>query len=392
VQGGASKVAIDEAISLARSGVNVIFLGAVGPPCPELRAAPLTIECLDQRELLDVGRHPAVALQGLWNGKAARHVRKILAGLPRERTVVHLHGYTKALTTSPVKVARRLGFPVVCTLHDFFAACPNGAFFDYAKQVPCPRRALSVGCIVTHCDKRHYVHKLFRVVRGLTQRYHGGFPRNVQHYISLSERSAAILGPYLPSAARLHRLPNVTDVTHEPQVPLADNRTIICIGRLDLEKGVRLLAEVGRQLGLGVTFVGDGPLRAEIEAIPGVSVTGWVSSDEVRQHLAQARCLVFPSLWYETYGLVVAEAAARGIPAIVSDISAAAERVQDGVTGWQFRSGDPADLARCLRLIRDDALIQAAGDAAYRAFWTNAATWRAHADRLVGVYRVALQS
>jgi peptidoglycan/LPS O-acetylase OafA/YrhL/glycosyltransferase involved in cell wall biosynthesis len=391
VQGGASKVAIDEAVSLAKTGVNVIFIGAVGPPCPELRAAPLTIECLDQRELLDVGRHPSVVLQGLWNAKAARHARRILETLPRASTVVHLHGYTKALTTSPVKIARRLGFPVVCTLHDFFAACPNGAFFDYARQVPCPRRALSAGCIATRCDKRHYVHKLFRVARGLMQRYHGRFPRNVQHYISLSERSAAILGPYLPTEARLHRLPNVTDVVREPQVSLADNRTILCIGRLDLEKGVRLLAEVVRQLGLGVTFVGDGPLRAEIEGIPGVSVTGWVSPDEVRRHLAQARCLVFPSLWYETYGLVVAEAASRGIPAIVSDISAAAERVQEGVTGWQFRSGDPADLARCLRLVKDDALMQAAGDAAYRAFWTNAATWRAHAERLLGVYRAALQ-
>jgi peptidoglycan/LPS O-acetylase OafA/YrhL/glycosyltransferase involved in cell wall biosynthesis len=390
VQGGASKVAIDEAVSLARSGINVIFLGAVGPPCPELRAAPLTIECLDQHELLDVGRHPVVALQGLWNAKAARRVRKLLQGLPRDRTVVHLHGYTKALTTSPVKVARRLGFAVVCTLHDFFAACPNGAFFDYARQVPCPRRALSAGCIATRCDKRHYVHKLFRVARGLLQRYHGRFPRNVQHYISLSERSAAILGPYLPTEARLYRLPNVIDVVHEPQVALAENRTILCIGRLDLEKGVRLLAEAARRLGLGVTFVGDGPLRAEIEAIPGASVTGWVSPDEVRRHLAQARCLVFPSLWYETYGLVVAEAAARGIPAIVSDISAAAERVQEGVTGWQFRSGDPVDLARCLRLVENDALMQAAGDAAYRAFWTNAATWRAHAERLIGVYRAAL--
>ncbi len=391
VQGGASKVAIDEAVSLARSGVKVIFFGAVGPPCPALLDAPLTIECLDQHELLDIRRHPAVALQGLWNAKAARHVRKILHSLPRERTVVHLHGYTKALTTSPVRIARRLGFPVICTLHDFFAACPNGAFFDYAKQVPCPRRALSLGCIATSCDKRHYVHKLFRVARGLMQRYYGSFPRNVQHYISLSERSAAILEPYLPTQARLHRLPNVTDVVREPPVPLTDNRSVVCIGRLDHEKGVRLLAKVIGQLGLPAIFVGDGPLRAEIEAIPGASVTGWVSPDEVRRHLANARCLVFPSLWYETYGLVVAEAAARGIPAIVSDISAAAERVQEGVTGWRFRSGDAADLARCLRLITDDVLLQAAGDAAYRTFWTNAATWRVHADRLLGIYRSALQ-
>ncbi len=64
-------------------------------------------------------------------------------------------------------------------------------------------------------------------------------------------------------------------------------------------------------------FIGDGPLRP-IEAT-GARVTGWLSAEDVQRELEHARCLVFPSLWYETYGLVVNEAAARGIPAIVSD-------------------------------------------------------------------------
>src|SRR6185437_4397197 len=41
VQGGASKVAIDEAVALARAGIEVIFFGAVGTPAAELRDAPL---------------------------------------------------------------------------------------------------------------------------------------------------------------------------------------------------------------------------------------------------------------------------------------------------------------------------------------------------------------
>lgn len=392
VQGGASKVAIDEAIGLARAGVTVIFVGAVGPVCSELRSAPLTVQCLDQHQLLDVLRHPTVALQGLWNAKAGRRVGSILRGLPRERTIVHLHGYTKALTTSPIRAAERLGVPVICTLHDFFAACPNGAFFDYTKLTPCLRRALSPACVLTQCDKRRYGHKLFRVARGVIQRSLGRFPTAVDHYITLSERSAAILAPYLPAQARLHHLPNLIGVPRTQPVPVARNRDILYVGRLDEEKGVRLLAEVARLLRQPVTFVGDGPLRAEIEAMPGVSVTGWLAADEVQQYLASVRCLVFPSLWYETYGLTVAEAAARGIPAIVSDISAAAERIEDGVTGWRFKSGDPADLARCLALVRDDWLVWKAGVATYRAFWANAPTEDVHTAGLLRIYKVALAS
>lgn len=390
VQGGASKVAIDEAVGLSHQGIKVIFVGAVGPVCDALREAPLEVECLDQAQLLDVGKKPGVVLQGLWNTKASSRVRAILATLSPERTVVHLHGYTKALTTSPVRTAQSLGFRVVCTLHDFFAACPNGAFFDYGRSTPCPRKALSLGCVAARCDKRAYAHKLFRVVRGYMQRLVGHFPMAVEHYISLSERSAAILAPYLPKRAHMHKLANVVGVAQRPRVAADKNDRILYVGRLDEEKGVRLLARTAAGLGLPVTFVGDGPLRAEIEAMPGITVTGWVSPDQVQEHLDAARCLVFPSLWYETYGLTVAEAAARGVPAIVSDVSAAAERIEHGVTGWRFKSGDAADLARCLSMVTDDNAVGMAGAKAYYRYWSDAQTLDSHAAGLLTIYRSTL--
>ena len=94
----------------------------------------------------------------------------------------------------PVRIARSLGFPVVCTLHDFFAACPNGAFYDYAAGKTCDRRPLSLGCAARHCDKRRYVHKLFRLVRGVIQRRVGRFPAAVLDYIPLSRKSAGLFG------------------------------------------------------------------------------------------------------------------------------------------------------------------------------------------------------
>lgn len=391
VQGGASKVAIDEAVRLSHTGVKVIFVGAVGPVCDELQQAPVEVHCLDQHELLDAARHPSAVLQGLWNGKAARRVADILKSLPPERTIVHLHGYTKALTTAPVRAAERMGVPVICTLHDFFPACPNGAFFNYRTAQPCARRALSRGCIATRCDKRRHAHKLFRVARGFIQRVAGRFPASVAHYIALSERSAAILSPYLPRRALIHRLPNPVEAPVQAvPAPVALNDMILYLGRLDEEKGVRLLARVAATMGLPVTFVGDGPLKAEIAAMPGMIVTGWLDRAEIQSYLSRARCLVFPSLWYETFGLTVSEAAARGVPAIVSDITAAAERVEDDVTGWRFRSGDADDLARCLDLILDDGRVQAAGTAAYRSFWADSRSGDRHVVDLLKIYRAAV--
>jgi hypothetical protein len=166
VQGGASRVAVDEAVALSAMGLEVTFLGAVGPICNELRAPGIRTVCLDQPELAAAVRQPSVVLQTLWNRTAYRTLLGLLATQDRRQTIVHLHGYTKALTTAPALAASRTDFAVICTLHDFFAACPNGAFYDYRLQEPCRLRALSVSCALTSCDKRHSLHKAYRVVRG----------------------------------------------------------------------------------------------------------------------------------------------------------------------------------------------------------------------------------
>jgi glycosyltransferase involved in cell wall biosynthesis len=391
VQGGASRVAIDEAVSLAGLGLDVIFIGAVGPVGPELAQAPLRVICLGQPQLLDVARAPGVAFQSIWNRQSRRAVDAILDALDPLKTVVHLHGYTKALSAAPVASARAKGFQVLCTLHDFFSACPNGAFFDYVTAAPCSRVALSRDCAFARCDKRRQLHKAFRVARSLVQKQWAHFPANVLDYIVLSKRSAAILRPYLPAAARFHTVPHGFDADKLPPVKVGAQTDLACIGRLDEEKGVRLLAETAAKLRMPICFVGDGPLRAELEAFPSVTVTGWLPPNGVAACLDRARCLVFPSLWYETYGLVVDEAAARGVPAVVSDVSAPSERLIEGVDGWVFRSGDANSLAAALVRTRDDAAVTRVGQAAFQGYWQRHTSRADHAAALVLLYQNMLR-
>ena len=78
-----------------------------------------------------------------------------LETLDRKQTIVHLHGYTKTLTTTPALATRRACFAVICTLHDFFAACPNGAFFDYRRNAPALFAHCRQPASLTNCDERH---------------------------------------------------------------------------------------------------------------------------------------------------------------------------------------------------------------------------------------------
>jgi len=389
-QGGASRVAIDEAVGLANCGVQVTFVGAVGPVCPELASAPLKVICLGQTELADFRGQPGVILQGLWNAAAYRTVKTLLEQLDPRNTIIHLHGFPQALSTSPVRCALSKGFQVVCTLHDFFSACPNGAYFNFVSRTPCTLRALSIRCIGTNCDKRSYAQKLYRVVRSAAQIHLGHLPRGVRHYIGLSRRSEAILRPYLPHDARIHSVPNPIEVSRGPPVNVERNANLVAVGRLELEKGIDVLLEAARRSGVKLTLVGDGALRQYAEASGLCRVTGWITRDAVLAELESARCLVFPSLCYETYGLGVAEAAARGIPAIVSDITAAAERIENGVTGWHARAGDVGDLTRCLNATKDDNVVRTAGRAAYERFWSDPPTIDRHITDLMTAYQEML--
>jgi glycosyltransferase involved in cell wall biosynthesis len=158
-----------------------------------------------------------------------------------------------------------------------------------------------------------------------------------------------------------------------------------------MEKGPALFAEAARALGMIPTFVGDGPVAAELKsAYPEARMLGWQKPDAVHAAMRAARALVFPSLWYEGQPLTVLEAKAMGTPVVVSDGCAGRADVEDGVTGLWFKGGDAADLARVLELTKDDARIRALSAASYASYWADPPTLDSHIERLGSVYRAVL--
>jgi len=106
-----------------------------------------------------------------------------------------------------------------------------------------------------------------------------------------------------------------------------------------------------------VLMVGTGPLENELRGfvqtnnLP-VSFAGFLNQTEIPSAYAIADCLVLPSDCGETWGLVVNEAMACGIPAIVSDrVGCGPDLVEEGVTGFQFEFGNTQELAQKMQII-----------------------------------------
>jgi glycosyltransferase involved in cell wall biosynthesis len=391
VSGGLAQVAHASARALRQRGHRVILFAAVPPVATALTEADVEVHCLGQRDLLGEPSMLTAAGRGVWNREANRQLKALLGTLALHDTVIHVHGWSKALSPSALSAAHRSGAAVVHTLHDYVALCPNGALYDYVKDRNCPYRPMSVTCAFCNCDVRQYTHKLWRLARHATLGASGGGLAG-RDIICISERQQEILRPLLPQGTLMHYVPNPVDIADRGPADVAAHDAFLFVGRLSHEKGPELLARAARRTGLKATFVGDGPARPAVaRALPDATITGWIDVADVATRLRRARALVFPSLWYETFGLVVQEALANGVPPIVSDNTTSASMIDHGANGLLFHSGEIDSLVLQMQTLSDGAVAAKIGREAYQRYWRRPLTLDYHTDRLEEVYHRVLR-
>ena len=163
----------------------------------------------------------------------------------------------------------------------------------------------------------------------------------------------------------------------EPIPPAATPR-LVCVGRLSKEKGQLLLIESAHQLaGKGISFelvlAGDGEMRAEVESLIAwyglagqVRITGWISSNQVREEILAARGLVLPS-FSEGLPVVIMEAMALHRPVLATYVGGIPELVQQGENGWLFPAGSIDELTAAMEdcLLKSPNELKKMGDAGY---------------------------
>ena len=167
-----------------------------------------------------------------------------------------------------------------------------------------------------------------------------------------------------------HNISPVT-ITIKPQ--------LVCVGRICEQKGQLLLVDAANILAKkGIDFElvlgGDGEMRAEVEALikryglnDKVRITGWISSDQVRNEILNAKALVLPS-FAEGLPVVIMEAMALRRPVISTYIAAIPELVITGENGFLFPAGDVDALAETLEkfLALPNEQLTQMGELAYK--------------------------
>ncbi len=308
--------------------------------------------------------------------------------------VAHVHNTWFTLGASVVPALVEAGVPVVMTMHNYRMGCISADLFcDRVVCTRCVGRSSLAG-VVHRCYRGSFTLSALVAAETAFHARRGTLTKGVSTFIApsafMGDRLIEMGLPPQKLVVKPHFIPDGGPRSQ----PCTSSRRVVFVGRLAPGKGVESLLRSWERLGdtdLELVLVGDGPLASELrESAPrGVQFLGWTSRSQVGELMRTARALVFPSEWYEPFGMVLLEAMAAGLPIVVNDVADAVAITQPDprLIG---SVGDDASMVRCLESVSDDGLI-AAESAKMRHRYETEFTPESNAPLLEEIYRNAIE-
>ncbi|HEY4571233.1 MAG TPA: glycosyltransferase, partial [Kribbella sp.] len=282
----------------------------------------------------------------VWS-RASRH--DLARDLFRHRPdVVHIHNTFPLLSPSVLYACRLAGVPAVITLHNYKLLCASGDFFRNGEVCHNCAGGNPASAVLHRCYRGSALATGTTVLNARGHR--GSWRKLVSAYIFISESQRQLMSGMDFDPERSFVKHNI--VPYDGPVGGPRQRQVTYVGRLDAAKGAPLLmkswdayrATAGDDA-LRLVIAGGGPMLEQVAAWaaerPSVEMRGLMSKPDVFKLIGESRAVVLPSQWEETFGLVVVEAMAVGVPPLASGHGSFPDLITDGVDGALFEPGRP---------------------------------------------------
>lgn len=331
----------------------------------------------------------------LHNSKSRRIIRrKILEFRP---DVIHIHNLFPVGSPSLLFEAKRLGVPVVMTLHNYRLICPsatllhNGKIYERSVHSTFPIHAIR-----KKLYRNSYIETAGVVWMTGIHKLLNTWNSKVATYIALTEfaRQRFIHSSLKPHPENIVVKPNFTWDPGKGSTPRSD--FFLYAGRLTPEKGLKLILQCAAELpGIHFRIVGDGPMRKEVEEHAArhdnIKYDGFRDRNDVFELLRQSRALLMPSLSFEGFPMTILEAFATGTPVISSALGSMSEIVQDCKNGLLFKAGDLSEFMARISLVSEDDALARRVSANARKSYESLYSPEVNYEQLISIYRVAIE-
>ncbi len=295
----------------------------------------------------------------LLSGYRACFLRRVDRGGRGSARAVSAHGLGRALAALAPAAVMLCGYASSFYAHAFLQA--------WRHRVPILFRAETTDhAVARNAMKRRARATVLRALYARCARLLYVGARSYQHFRDLGcSEHRLVFSPYCVDVAAFRAGETERVALREAvrrQLGVADGRTVLLfVGKLVARKGPDLLLDAVRPVAPAtgdrpvVVFVGDGASREALRTRGGnggavdVRFVGFRNQAELSPFYHAADLLVLPSRRGETWGLVVNEALAHGVPCVVSDaVGCVPDLIRSGTTGEVFRADSVEDLRAAL--------------------------------------------
>ena len=300
-------------------------------------------------------------LASMWNTKSATKVKDKIREFQPD--VVHIHNWHFAIGPLVFRMIKSLGIPVVHTVHNYRLLCPSaillhkGQLFTDSLKQSFPWKA------VQNKVYRSSVVLTFWIAFVVWFHKKIGTWKKIDSYVCLTPFAANLFqeSNFGVPKEQFSVKPNFTKAAKHLS-SVAKESHFLFIGRLSDEKGIATLLNAFKELPFLLQIAGDGPLKNSVlqaaNEFTNISYLGSLTNKEVLSALSKTQALIFPSLWYETFGLVNIEAFSNRTPVLASKIGAPQSLIIDGYNGFHFEPGNAHDLKKVVRRFNALSLVE----------------------------------
>jgi glycosyltransferase involved in cell wall biosynthesis len=304
----------------------------------------------------------ADAAASVWNAGAVAELEHLMTRFRPD--VLHVHTPFPVMSPAVFRAAHRKGVGTVATVHSFRYSCIVGTLRrDGQICEKCVGRVAKLAGVRHRCYHGSAAASLALTTSLVAHR--GTLRHHVDRFLPLTEFSAGILERDGIAPSHITVKPNCVDDPGRPTPADRRGGGALYVGRLVEEKGIATLLAAWREHdpGISLTIVGDGPLRASVDAFseahPHVQALGWREPDEVSKLQATADLVVVPSEWYEAGPpLVMLQALASGTPVVSSDLANISGAALAAGAAVGFPPGDAEGLASAVETVAGDAQLR----------------------------------
>ncbi len=338
----------------------------------------------------------SVALQTTWSWESYRRVKHVIT--QEAPDVAHFHNFFPLISPSAYYACREMGVPVVQNLDNQRLICPASTFYrDEQLCLDCLSKIPAWPGIRHACYHESRMHTAVVAAMAAFHTWRRTWQDVVNVYINSTNFYRQI---YIKAGFPPEKLVVKPHFIMPPAVPAASEAEgdyALFIGRLEAVKGVRTLVAAWKQLDIPLKIRGSGDLEDETRAfiqaqnLTSVEIVERMDGEAFSELVGNACFLVLPSEgYYETFGMVIIEAYARGVPVLVAGIGVMPEMVRDGQTGLLFTPGDAHDLAKKAQWLWDNAQATSRLGAQALDFYRERFSPEKAYDSLMQIYRMAM--